>query len=318
MRLLLGLLLVAQFALGAEAPTKYQFEYKVHLDLPKVGVLKVWIPAPIQDAYQSVVSQKVKSSLSWKATTEKTFGNHILFFEGKPTEKSLDIGVTYEVIRRANDGHKVDLAKTPLDNPDLYLKPTKKIPFTTTIRAIAEAETKPNMSDIDKASAFYDYVYRTMKYDKTGSGWGEGDAVWAGENKRGNCTDFHSLFIALNRTVGIPARFYMGFPIPPSKIEGEIPGYHCWAEAYTKSMGWIPVDASEAKQLSKQDYYFSHLPPNRIAFSLGRDLTLEPPQSGGELNYFIYPYVELDGKVMTDGIKKEFRFKKLNLVEPKS
>jgi hypothetical protein len=33
-----------------------------------------------------------------------------------------------------------------------------------------------------------------------------------------------------------------------------------------------------------------------VQFTEGRDLKLKPPQDGEPLNYFIYPYVEVDGK----------------------
>jgi hypothetical protein len=35
---------------------------------------------------------------------------------------------------------------------------------------------------------------------------------------------------------------------------------------------------------------------NRVQFSEGRDLHLKPEQDGPPLNYFVYPYVEIDGK----------------------
>jgi len=50
-----------------------------------------------------------------------------------------------------------------------------------------------------KARAIYNYVIATMRYDKSGTGWGNGDAIWACTAKRGNCTDFHSLFIGMMR-----------------------------------------------------------------------------------------------------------------------
>ena len=71
-----------------------------------------------------------------------------------------------------------------------------------------------------------------MRYDKTSSGWGRGDAVWACDAKRGNCTDFHSPFIGMLRVDGIPAGFDIGFPLPENKDKGDIAGYHCWAEFY--------------------------------------------------------------------------------------
>ena len=85
-----------------------------------------------------------------------------------------------------------------------------------------------------------------MKYDKGGTGWGRGDALFACDARRGNCTDFHALVIGMARSVGIPARFAVGLPLPHARGSGEIPGYHCWAELYVRGRGWVPVDASEA------------------------------------------------------------------------
>ena len=132
---------------------------------------------------------------------------------------------------------------------------------------------------------------------KRGTGWGHGDVLYACDAKKGNCTDFHSLFIAMARSQGIPARFEIGFPLPPDKHSAEIAGYHCWSDFYIDGKGWIPVDISEAwKHPEKRDYFFGSHDVNRMQFSMGRDLRLSPPQDGKPLNYFVYPYVEVDGK----------------------
>ena len=38
-------------------------------------------------------------------------------------------------------------------------------------------------------------VVSTVKYDKTGRGWGRNDIHYACEERQGNCTDFHAIFI---------------------------------------------------------------------------------------------------------------------------
>jgi hypothetical protein len=48
-----------------------------------------------------------------------------------------------------------------------------------------------------------------------------------------------------------------------------------------------------------------------VQFSIGRDLTLAPPQAGPPLNYFIYPYVEVDGKAFSS-VNKKFSFRDVN------
>ncbi len=125
--------------------------------------------------------------------------------------------------------------------------------------------------------------------------------------KRGNCTDFHSLFIGMMRAAAIPARFEIGFPLPADQHDGAVAGYHCWAQFYVEPYGWIPVDASEAwKHPEKKNYFFGAHDDNRLQFTVGRDIRLDPPQRGDPLNYFIYPYAELDGKPFA--VESKFSF----------
>jgi transglutaminase-like putative cysteine protease len=132
--------------------------------------------------------------------------------------------------------------------------------------------------------------------------------LYACNAKKGNCTDFHSLFISMARSQGIPARFEIGFPLPADKTSGEIAGYHCWAEFFDPQNGWVPVDISEAwKHPEKKDYFFGGHDANRIQFSVGRDLKLNPAQQGEPLNYFVYPYVEVGGKEYPN-VSQDFSF----------
>jgi transglutaminase-like putative cysteine protease len=193
-----------------------------------------------------------------------------------------------------------------------YLEPDKLVPLNDTIAELAKQQTAGDTTPLQKARHIYDYVVATMRYDKTGEGWGRGDAIWACTAKRGNCTDFHSLFIGMMRSAGIPARFEIGFPLPEGKSEGDIPGYHCWAEFYVSGIGWIPVDASEAwKNPAKRDYFFGAHDDNRVFFTYGRDLVLSPEQKGPALNYFIYPYAESDG-LPVKGLTTHFAFRDIN------
>ena len=137
-----------------------------------------------------------------------------------------------------------------------------------------------------------------MRYDKSGTGWGRGDAMFACDARTGNCTDFHAYFIALARTVGIPARFAIGATIPADKSEGTIEGYHCWVEFFANGR-WIPVDISEAwKHPELANYYFGHNPANRFELTKGRDLIVDPAPASGPINFLAYPLLEIDGKTV--------------------
>lgn len=73
--------------------------------------------------------------------------------------------------------------------------------------------------------------------------------------------------------------------------------------------GWIPVDASEAwKHPEKKNYFFGahDHDHDRVQFTVGRDIRLDPPQQGEPLNYFIYPYAEVDGKQLA--LESKFSF----------
>jgi transglutaminase-like putative cysteine protease len=188
-----------------------------------------------------------------------------------------------------------------------FLEPDRRVPLAGTIAELSAEQTNGIQDPLAKARAIYDYVIATMRYDKSGTGWGNGDAIWACTAKRGNCTDFHSLFIGMMRAAGIPSRFEIGFPLPADQHAGVIPGYHCWAEFYVAPYGWIPVDASEAwKHPEKKNYFFGAHDDNRVQFTVGRDIRLDPAQQGDPLNYFIYPYAEVDGKPLV--VESKFSF----------
>ena len=185
------------------------------------------------------------------------------------------------------------------------------VPLNATIAELARTQTEGATEPIEKARRIYNYVASTMRYDKSGEGWGRGDAMWACDSKRGNCTDFHSVLIGMMRSSGIPARFEIGFPLPESKAEGDISGYHYWAEFYIDGIGWVPVDASEAsKNPAKREYFFGAIDADRVMFTYGRDIRLSAEQKGEPLNYFIYPYAETNGQAIK-GLQTHFAFRDL-------
>jgi transglutaminase-like putative cysteine protease len=293
---------------------RYRFEYRVVIPpTDKPGEpLSIWVPYPVEDEYQKILKSEVISPFKWELRNEKKYGNRLVYIEGRTNKEPAEILFRYEVERKFAGGYSRELAleKAPFD-PLLYKGADRLVPLDRQIRQIAKEVTRGIRDPEEKVRALYRHVVSAMTYDKSGTGWGNGDAVWACTNKRGNCTDFHSFFIALARTQGIPARFVIGIPIPQDSREGTIPGYHCWAEAFLNDRGWIPLDASEGKKSGQPEDYFGKLPFNRIQFTVGRDIVLDPPQKGEPLNYFIYPYAELNGREFKD-LKREFRFEKLS------
>jgi transglutaminase-like putative cysteine protease len=267
--------------------------------------VRVWIPLAHSDAYQDVKVTSKAGDLSLKQVRQPDYGNEVLYAETARAEKGeYKFSVDYDVVRKEHvvlvNGKPVAAtraAKVPRVELARSLEPDRLVPVTGLPAQLAAEETKGATTPLEKAKDIYEYVFRTMKYDKSGTGWGHGDTLWACDSKHGNCTDFHSVFISMARAETIPARFQIGFPLPTDKHSAEIPGYHCWAEFYLDSTGWVPVDISEAwKHQEMHDYFFGAHDVNRMQFTQGRDLKLAPAQDGPPLNYFVYPYLEIGGK----------------------
>lgn len=281
--------------------------------------VRVWIPLPQTDQHQTVHVLAVKAPVKTHMTQEPEYGNRMMYAQiANPSVGKAEFTLTYKVTRREySRGDYTHLERTDRQpsvvsaSMTRLIGPDSLIPTDGKIKELALQVTGSQRGAVAKGKAAYDYLFTNMRYDKTGTGWGRGDAVWACDAKHGNCTDFHSPFIGMLRADGIPARFDIGFPLPENKDKGDIAGYHCWAEFYARKTGWIPVDISEAwKAKEKQDYFFGSVDANRVQFSTGRDVTLSPKQDGPALNYFVYPYVEVDGKPY-EKLDKKFSFEEV-------
>lgn len=314
--------LAAQAASDAQTfspPTRtFRFTYNFTVkDIPSGAKrVRVWIPEPQTDQHQTVRVLTVKAPVKMRPTQESEYGNRMMYAEIRnPAAGKAEFTVEYKVTRREYARGDYAQLKRADQKPSVVsasmsrlIAPDALIPTDGKIKELAVEVTGSQSGSVAKAKAAYDYLFTNMRYDKTGSGWGRGDAVWACDSKHGNCTDFHSPFIGMLRADRIPARFDIGFPLPENKDKGDIAGYHCWAEFYAPKTGWVPVDISEAwKAKEKRDYFFGSVDANRVQLSTGRDVTLSPKQDGSALNYFVYPYVEVDGKPY-EKLDKQFSF----------
>ena len=277
MRTLLGTLLsvIALLAAPVAGPRErsFNFEYAVNVkDLPTgPHTVDIWLPEPHDDSFQRIANLHVDSPYPHEVSTGAE-GNTMLHLRVKdPKEPSIAVTMRFDAVRKEHV-QPLPAAAAVGDPPDLarYLQPDRLVPLDDTIRKWARevVDAAGAKTDLERARAFYNHVVATVKYDKSGKGWGNGDIYYACEARRGNCTDFHAIFVAYARAAGIPARFAIGFPLPADRGAGKIAGYHCWAEFYAKGIGWVPVDASEAaKNPARREYFFGAHDENRVELS---------------------------------------------------
>ena len=271
---------------------------------------KVWLPVASSDHDQTVELLVAQTPGSTHFTTEREFGNKLIYFEAVADARGeIVVDVEYKITRRELS---IATAEAASDGAPEHLKSSSMIPVDgRLLRTLVDDQTVDgdNLAGIRK---LYDAVDDLMSYEKPiGKPWGRGDALWACDAHYGNCTDFHSIFIGACRDLHVPAKFEMGFSIPEKYGEGEISGYHCWAK-FIQNGRWIPVDISEAdKNPMLKDYYFGNLNVDRVKFSEGREFDLEPRSELGKVNFLVYPHVEVNGQVHTKFVKR-FRYADLS------
>jgi transglutaminase-like putative cysteine protease len=291
----------------------FEFTYGGEITgLARGAMARIWLPVPPSDSEQTVRISARHLPREGVINREPEFGNEILSFEARADANGR---IAFDIVYDVHRNEVLFPAQKTADRDEdvsRYLRPDARVPVGGKSLRLVQNFAIPD-DTVAAARVLYDAVNHHMRYLKEGTGWGRGDADWACESGYGNCSDFHSVFMALARSKKIPVKFEIGFPLPLERGAGEIPGYHCWAKFRSPSRGWIGVDISEAHKNPKMaDYYFGNLTENRVAFSTGRDLELVPRQSGPPLNFFVYPYVEIDGKpVSSDSIRCHFTYRDL-------
>jgi len=319
---LLALIAVAaraddQIPPAALGPRVVRFTYEARVPAPAdAKVLEVWLPVPREED-QAVLEIKLDGS-GHPTLVPLPSGDRVAYLRVAAPTGAVTLRETAAVARREV---RAPVATTRAGLADIdaaayapELATTPSILQDEAVRSIARRETAGAQTVAARARALYDWVFAHMQYDNSVPGWGLGDIPYCLRVGKGNCTDFHSLFIALARSSGIPARWNIGFPLAYGDgseahgAEQKVKGYHCWAEFYAPGAGWVPVDISEARKHPElKEYFFGDLSGNRILFTRGRDLLLEPDGNGQRLNYLIYPIARADGHDVP-GVQWTFRY----------
>jgi len=205
----------------------------------------------------------------------------------------------------------------------LFMKSSTKGPVEGEVGRLAARITAGKSRVYDKARAIYDWVCRNMYRDPDTRGCGAGDVCALLRRPGGKCTDIHSVFVALCRAAGVPAREIFGLRLGKKKVVDVTRWQHCWAEFFLPGYGWIPVDPADVRKLMLKrkltmddpataklvEYFWGAWDPYRVKLAVGRDLTLNPPQQGPALNTFGYPYAEIGGRVLDWLDPASFKYK---------
>ena len=126
----------------------------------------------------------------------------------------------------------------------------------------------------------YDFVLRHITYAGPDLSWEGGGAVKALQTRKGDCTEYTDLMVALCRANGIPARHVLGLDAAPDTPTRQ----HAWPEAFTRKHGWVSFDPTF--DACTKAATFEKLSPRYLRFSAVRnDQVMENYNS-----YLMYRY----------------------------
>jgi transglutaminase-like putative cysteine protease len=205
----------------------------------------------------------------------------------------------------------VEPAWNPADYAE-YLQPTSLGPLDGEVKKLADSIVEKKKTVLEKARAIYDWTVDNMYRDPDTIGCGKGDVCLLLKKPGGKCTDISSVYIALCRAAGVPAREIFSVRLGKKAEEDITTWQHCWAEFFLPGYGWVtadPADVRKAMLTEKIDlenpktkeyreFFWGGIDPYRLVIAQGRDVVLSPAQSGQPLNTFGYPYAEIGGKAL--------------------
>lgn len=329
----------------------FEAQHRFEVAVPEGSTnVRLWLPIPAKsDPDQRVLFLDVDSPVAHRTVTD-TVGNEFLYVEANNLKPGPLVVTTRFGIERSEVRRSVDPAMTrPLTAEETQkfsadLQSTSQSVINDDVRAMAARAVGNERNPVRVGRLLYDAILNHVEYhvkdpkpdsQKTMQATGTGSSLKTYETCTGNCTDFHSLYAALTRSVGIPTReVYGSFFKGPLDGQDKDQSYHCWIEIYAPQIGWIPLDVAvgdlfvsdfRANEYSMPrvilttadgytgpdpymvDYYYGNIEERRVVWHRGRDLVLNPRQAGAPLLWNATGYAEADGKPLKVARKLTYR-----------
>jgi transglutaminase-like putative cysteine protease len=287
---------------------------------------QLWVPYPVSNTNQLVTNIQISGDYESAAVyTDQVFATPMLHARWAAGQAGRQLTLRFDVSRKELRRPDLSSPETAWDPADyaLYLRPTSLGPIDGEVKKLADQITLGKTTVLAKAKAIYDWACENTYRNPATRGCGAGDVCKLLQDPGGKCADISSLYVALARAAGVPAREILGLRQGKKSGDDITTWQHCWAEFYLPGHGWLPVDPadvrkmmlveklelSDAKTASYRDYYWGGLDAYRIKLGEGKDLTLNPPQAGEALNYLMYPFAQIGTTTLDWLDPATFRYK---------
>ncbi len=284
---------IVKNGITASYGTYQQINFRLIYQLQNPNYLKtaydVTLPPEIQN-FQQIKLTSIKPEPKKISVDDQ--GNTIATFDLKSKEK-----IEVELIGNAKiSGRQIDpinggYFKSMPNSVKKYLGQSKYWPTKTEqIETLAKSMRDDKLTVSQNAYKIYQYILDNYKYDFSISekkGIDRKGAANALIDKNGwGCMEFTDVFIALARSMGIPARQLNGYALtkdedtkPLSVVLTSGDRLHAWPEFYDPNYGWVQIDPTWGSTSGVD--YFTKLDTNHFTFVI-RGNDSEYPLSAGE------------------------------------
>ncbi len=238
---------------------------------------KVWIPLPTFSA----ADWQRPGTTSWTGNAkvaekvrDATYGMEMLRVEWSADQQNPAIEVTTQVQTQDRSVRPGIGNAPPLSAEErrLSLMATDLLPVDGILKETAEGIVRGKSKDVDKAHALYEWVVENTFRNAKTPGCGVGDVSWMIKtgNLNGKCADLNALYVAMCRSVGVPARDLYGIRVMPSQFGYKALGagseivtkaQHCRAEVWLSGSGWTPADPADVRKVVLEE------PPTNLAMT---------------------------------------------------
>ena len=308
------------------------------------GHTQLWLPMPVKAAsdYQRLLSTNWDAPGATRAelVVIPDYDVRLLHVDWPDAAVVGPVTLTYRV---ATCDRRVSLTAPPplrsgaadsAGTLEEYLRPTRLLPTDGIVRGTAQRICEGHQGVIDQARALYEWVVENTTRDPKTLGCGMGDVASMLQSGYlgGKCADINALFVALARSVGIPARDAYGVRVADSRLgyqslgrSGDISkAQHCRAEFYARDYGWVPVDPADVRKVMLEEVpgglpmsdpkvqaarnaLFGSWEMNWVAYNHGHDVAL-PGSAKTPIPYLMYPNGETGGERINSLDPTTFRY----------
>jgi transglutaminase-like putative cysteine protease len=318
------------------------FEITTRAEILKpAAATRVWIPLPsVNSDYQKPLGDTwTGNAASAAVVTDGKYGARMLAAQWHDGEALPVVEVTsrFTTRNRATDlGVRHADLKLDGETARFYTAASEYMPTDGLVKKTATEIVKGAKTDLDKARAIYEWIVENTFRDPKTQGCGRGDVSVMLEtgNLGGKCADLNALYVALARSVGLPARDVYGIRVAKSAFgyrslgagsEVITKAQHCRAEVFITGLGWLPVDPADVRKVVLEEKpqpitladpvvpavrqkLFGAWEMNWLAYNDAHDVKL-PGSSGPALVFLMYPQAETGGARLNSLDPDNFRYK---------